>query len=294
MMQRDLYIMNDVDPGLSGATLVRTNEEASAWNKLGYGVYWAVNEFSGVSRERRIANLGSILSWAVELDKGEKWHQLGLIESSPIWPSLIVESKRGFQIYFDALSPTVNNFGEILDRLVYFFDADSKAKDLTRLLRAPGYFHMKDPNDPFLVRKIWERDAQYTEAIMLYAFPPMPEQKIEPVVEYKPSTTKYLQRENPTADSFWERLYNLNCEEGLMRLSGKPCVNSEVYTFRPVSNGNLNILANGKATSCFIDKHKRIGSLDKGGPTLWQWLKWFGHPSSYIFETLRKEFPELC
>ena len=95
------------------------------------------------------------------------------------------------------------------------------------------------------------------------------------------------------SDDFWERVYRLDCADGLLRLSGHEAVNGEVYSFKPVAKGNLNILVNGKGTSCWIDRTGKIGSLSGGGPTLAQWLRWLGLSYGAAAKVIKSLFPEI-
>ena len=45
--------------------------------------------------------------------------------------------------------------------------------------------------------------------------------------------------------------------------------------------------------STWIDEAGRIGSKAKGGPTVYQWLAYFGHRPREIVDVLKALFPEL-
>lgn len=258
-------------------------KDADEWNKKNFGIFWSVNEFDG---PRQIKNLIRINSWAVDIDKGSKDDMMKIFNRFLV-PSLVIETKRGFHVYWDAVDATKENFQAIvLDRLVFYFGADKNARDIARILRVPGYNHCKE--EPYEVKAIYRSSARYTEAQMLRYFR-LPK-KAQDQSELKQELRKNL---NPHGDDLWEKVYNLDCEQALLRLSGKGCVGSDVFTFRRVANGNLNILSNGKGTSCWIDLEKKIGSLDKGGPTVFQWLKWYGHSNKRVVEIMKDEFSEL-
>lgn len=278
-----LFAYHDSDESLQTkhGMFETTKTKAIKLNAEGYGIFRCVNEFSG---KRQKSTLTQINAWFVELDSLSKPLQLGMIEGGLI-PSMIIESKRGFHVYFNAINATPENWGEIMKRILYYYQGDSNAKDVTRVLRAPGYYHMKDPADPFEVVQVWHKpQVAYSEKVMRYFFPEVPE---KPPAVWTPRVLKV------SGGTFWQRLYDFDCEEGLRRFSGKYFVNHEIYDFTRKTNGNLNLMVNGKSTSVFLDKHKRIGSGDKGGPTLWQWLKWFGHSNATIRSILESEVPEV-
>ena len=42
-----------------------------------------------------------------------------------------------------------------MEEIIAYFGADGNAKDVTRVLRLPGFQQMKDPNNPFLIRLLY-------------------------------------------------------------------------------------------------------------------------------------------
>lgn len=282
-----IWIMWDQDPGcpLHPARRIRL-EQAKMFNEQGYGIFWTVQEFAGLTKAAK--HLSRINAWAVDLDKGTKEEQRQRIAAGP-WPSRIVETKNGFHVYWRAIDAKPEHYKAIVaDRMVPFYDADPKAKDLSRILRVPGFYHMKDPKNPFLVEEVFYRpQVAYTERQIVSFFPDVEEQKESRKV------LSDLKREFPKDGDFWERIWNLNCEYALERLSGHPAVGSETFSFKPNASGTKNIYVNGKGSSCWIDRNGRIGSFDKGGPTIAQWLRWYGLSWPDTILVLKEVFPEL-
>ena len=289
-MANVLYALHDSDPAIrerEGARTIRP-AQAQSFQKKGYGIFHSVNEFTG---GRRTTHLEKLRYFYVDLDKGSKRSMVRLIEEGLI-PTRVVESKNGFHIYWQVRGKvSVEDYKEILKRLIWHYKGDKNAADVTRILRTPGYYHLKDPSSPFLVRIVFEASAadpiSYGVSQMRYWFEPVPE-KPQPHQIHKPRT-----QDVKASDDFWERVYNFDCREALKRFSGKPFVNGEVYDFYQVPSGNLNIKVNGKTTSCFIDQNGRIGSSDGGGPSFWQWLHWYGLSHKEINDIARQEIPEL-
>jgi hypothetical protein len=257
-------------------------EHARSYNGKGYGIFRTVNEFEG---KRQIACLKQINAWYVEIDGGDKKMQLERIRKTPIYPTRVVESKNGYHLYFNAIEALLDNYAQIMHGLRFHFKGDSKAKDVARVLREPGFYHWKDPNNPFMVREIFVCEARYREKDMLHFFPPPREEVIEmkaiDVSTYEPSG------EETGLTAFLDGLDN---EDALSRLSGTKWVNGEVYSFKKVSRGRSNIFVNGKSTSCFIDERGRIGATP-GGPNIWCWLRYFGHSEKEIVAIIQEIYP---
>lgn len=249
-------------------------KDAPRLNELRYGIFWTVNIFEGA---RRLENLKRITAWFVEID-GDKATARGRIAACPVTPTSVVETKNGYHVYFGAREATSVHYREIEDGLVAYFDGDKRARDATRLLRVPGFYHWKDHASPFMVQEVSHCQVSYPEKAMLHYF------KIPPAPVKRPPAI-YL--DVPTEGSLPDKLNKLDNVKALIQLSGKACVRHEVFTFQQVSRGRLNILANDKTTPCFIDEHGKIG---QGGPSIWQWLKWYGHSDSEIARIISEEF----
>jgi hypothetical protein len=280
------YRMHDASPAGMIAT---APEQARHWNDLGYGIFATVNAFSG---PRRIDCCTKIRAWAIDIDEGDKSEQRERIMRSPLAPSSIVETKNGYHVYWYARTGRREFYRPLVSRLVEFFRADKNARDVARVLRVPGYRHLKDPSDPFLVRHVYgpHRGRVYLEKQMARAFP-APEND-ESSDRHESERRKYV---SPSGDDFWDRVYNLDQMEALRRLSGSRYVGGEQYTFRAVGGGSRhNIVVDGKGSSCWIDASGRIGSADHGGPTVVQWLAWFGTPKRQCVEVVKSLFPDLC
>ncbi len=274
------YVLHDSDELLKkrGATRIK-RADAQNWNEQGYGVFQTVNFFWGPRRKDRLV---SINAWTVDIDTGTKPEMLAAIRRGLI-PTMVVETKRGFQAYWKAKEGSEKTWKPIVwDRLVPFYGADKNAKDLCRMLRVPGYFHLKDPADPFLITKVHEQHVEYSEREMLNFYKDQRQKERH----------QKAKKSSPVAGSFWDRVWQLDCEYALEKLSGTDYVAGETYSFKPNSTGTRNILVNGKTTSCWVDQDGRIGSLDEGGPTIAQWLNWFHKDYSKVVEIIKKEFPE--
>lgn len=253
-------------------------EEAAYWNSKGWGIFDCPNPVEG---KRCSANVTAIKFWFVDIDTGTKEEQMLRIRRSPLFPTWVVETVRGYHVYWRAKGASLGTWKDIVShRLIPFFNADRQASDMSRLLRVPGYYHRK--GEPFLVSIVQEHDIAYTEDELLFMFP-----------ESKPAQVEREARQASDGD-FWGRVSNLDCGEGLLRLSGHPAVNHEVYELRRAgAKGNLNLYVNGRSTSCFVDQHGKIGSYSGGGPNLFHWLSWYGHSPAEVAKIIKEVFPEL-
>lgn len=287
---RGVFFMQDFPKtGNTPAIPVYSWEEAVRRNEpndsRAFGIFATVNKFTPGNRSKD--SLIQILFWSVDIDDGSKEDQAKKIRSFLV-PTIVVETKRGFQVYWRAVDPTLERYDEIQKGLVSFFGGDNNARDIARILRLPGFLHLKNPEDPFEVKQVHEANVGYTEKQMLRFLTSSKQNQSTETKSQTRARMPFLQSE-----SLFDRIYSMDCEQGLARLSGHAAVSGEKFSFHRVSSGNLNLLVDGKSTSVFIDKHKRIGSSDNGGPTIWQWINWYQRDHKKTYQFMKEVFPEI-
>lgn len=278
------YAMHDSAEAMKSRGAIRINvNQAEEYNRAGYGIFHTVNCFF-LGRKKK--DLVSINCWALDIDSGTKEDQMARIKSG-LLPTMVIESFRGYHVYWKAKDATADSWNAIVwDRLVPYYGADPNAKDISRILRKPGFYHMKDPANPFMIKKVWDLKVEYSvwEMLSFYKDP-----KEESRAKREHAKAK---REAPMPGSFWDNVWNLNCEYALEKLSGTDYVGCETFSFKQNNSGTKNILVNGIGTSCWVDRDGRIGSFDKGGPTVAQWLNWYHKDYKRVVAIIESEFPE--
>jgi hypothetical protein len=127
-----------------------TFDELAPWlvrkNEMGAGVFVTVNETDGTGRKKE--NIVRIRALWQEADRGDE-------PELPVEPHMVVESSPGkFHRYVLVRDGVLEEFEVVQKRLVDDFGSDPNAKDRSRVLRLPGFYHMKKPQTPHLVRLI--------------------------------------------------------------------------------------------------------------------------------------------
>jgi hypothetical protein len=157
------------DPRLAATlhgSLAKVGERLARFNQQGAGVFVAVNAIRP-GCERKIENLERVR--AIWQDDDAGWNG-----PFPIAPSIVVRTSPGkFQRYWiaDRLKPDLHQ--AIMRRLATNFGADPGTRDLVRVLRLPGFFHVKDPATPHRVELIEATGQVYTADEIRAAFPPI-------------------------------------------------------------------------------------------------------------------------
>ena len=97
----------------------------------------------------------------------------------PLDPSLVVETSPGhFHRYWlvaDDWPADVqgrNDFAGVMARMVASYGSDKAAKDISRVLRVPGFLHRKNAAEPYLVRIAGGNRRRYAHAQIMEAFTP--------------------------------------------------------------------------------------------------------------------------
>lgn len=202
-MMSQYYIIHDFDPDLKvkyGSKNV-PESELKMWNERGFGIHYTPNDFDG---RRCAANLKHINYWIADIDEGTKQEQMSKIRRLPVFPSKIVETKRGYHCYWLAKDATKENYKKIEEGIIRLLGADPQCKDVCHTLRAPGYFHLKDPKDPFYVHTVFDNCyIAWTEKQMLTAFV-----RVERKKYYAPPPSADVEQMVDPAN--WEKFYHIS------------------------------------------------------------------------------------
>lgn len=131
----------------------------SVWSKLvdanashGRGIFAMVNETDGVGRE--LTNVTAARAHMIDLDDPVTANALRMRASAwSLKPTFEVWSSPGkFHVYWrsERYIPG-DHYGDIQRRLVAMFGGDHKVVDSTRVMRVPGFYHLKNPTTPHMV-----------------------------------------------------------------------------------------------------------------------------------------------
>ena len=258
------------------------------YNQKWAGVFFSINSMKPWERDK--AGVTNINARACEIDGLDKEDQRKLIDVAPIAPSLIIESNKSFHMYRFAKDGTIENWTKICRGLRNFFWGDPAiASDISRVLRVPGYYHMKNPDEPFMCEIVDWNGEYYTEEQMLSAFP-----DTETLAEKE---QKAIKKEQQLKQAIWnddsrDRIRAMDCKTMLEKISWTNLVNGDIITFRHNNNWTEQIFCNWKSTGCRIDKAGKIWSSDKWWPNWTNRIAWYGWVDrKEIYKWIKEEFP---
>lgn len=141
-------------------------DDLCKYNNLGAGIFVMVNAGDFTGRNNKSVN--RVRCVFQELDNG-------IIKNATIEPQLTIESSKGkYHKYWLCDGLSFKEYDSVLARMVAEYGSDGSATGLARVLRVPGFYHLKDRNNPFLVSIYAESGGQnYTREQILEAFPPL-------------------------------------------------------------------------------------------------------------------------
>jgi hypothetical protein len=156
--------------GLTRVIQSPTDDELLQLHAHGAGIYATVNETDG--KGRKSENIKRIRAvWQEDDD--------GFDGAFPLNPSMVVETSPGhFHRYWLVADdwPTDErgraDFAAVMERMVESYGSDKNAKDISRVLRFPGFLHRKSET-PHLIRIVEASGRRYSRAEIIAAFPPI-------------------------------------------------------------------------------------------------------------------------
>lgn len=137
-------------------------------NKMGRGVFFAVN-FGGQTDK----DISRINAQFVEMDGGTFDEQREKINSFPLPPSLVIQTRKSLHVYWfmEKGKADVERFREIQKLLVRWFDGDPACVNESRVMRLPGFYHCKT-DTPVMVRCVCFRpERRYTQEQLITVLP---------------------------------------------------------------------------------------------------------------------------
>ena len=161
-------------PGGSLSSLVKmgpkesfTIEDLHQLNAKGAGIFFTPNPCSGGRKEENVTEI----RWAyVDMDEGTKEEMMEKINNAPLPPTMIIESKRSYHVYYRS-DIKKENWSAIINGMIQYFDGDQAITSANEVLRLPGFIHQKDPENTFMIDLLMMNDNEYSEDHLEYCFP---------------------------------------------------------------------------------------------------------------------------
>jgi hypothetical protein len=287
-------------------------------NTSGYGIHFTPNGVKTLEEKNRKENFSHINAWYLDVDIEEtkvikdhdgtltreriKSEILGAVFSLPIMPSLTVETRNGYHLYWFALpDATIEEFNFIQRKLVHQFHkfgGDGAASGIMHTLRVPYFKFYKNGEEgqilPFMQFSTLKLYSQVEMLDWVRTIPApvidgtLSDEPVEIFNKYGKKLTINLFRSNDK--NIFEQINQKPIKTWLEILSGSSIVEFEVFSLVKTANNKFNVISNGKATPNWIDLNtNQIYSNNQAGfCNIVHFLAWYGYSVGEIVTLLKK------
>lgn len=132
-------------------------------NNNGAGVFVTINKIEN-SRKREAKSVSKIRAVFADKDDGD-------FNSFPILPTMVVQTKNGQHAYWVTNEVSRDNFTDLQKSIINTLKTDPQIHDLPRVMRLPGFYHRKNPNEIFYVKTLTKNNHIYLFNELTSAFP---------------------------------------------------------------------------------------------------------------------------
>ena len=140
------------------ATLAKLNDQ-------GAGIFVTINQTD--LKGRKAENIVALRAAFVDSDCGD-------IDTPGA--SMIIQSSRGIHAYWLLENyDDLELFSRLQKTLAHHLGTDPSVSDLSRVMRLPGFYHRKDPENPFLVFLKTVDNVRYSIHDLYESYPPFEE-----------------------------------------------------------------------------------------------------------------------
>lgn len=249
-----------------GKTSAQFNlEEANQMQKNGCGVFFSVNGFKkGKRTKENLTNINAVyvdIDIAKEkenLEKDELFSRKAIvadyISEFPLNPHFVTETKNGYHLIWLVRNiETESDFIFITKGLTQYFKADDGGLAVNKVLRLPGFNHLKNPKDPF--RCVLLKDN--SETIPKYS-------KDEIIEKFNLNNLKNMTNKTTNTPSREiKQALQLPLKEVIKQCASIVGIN---IGFKLNSDGSQQIIENGEVTSGFVSSRGNfVFSSSKNG-----------------------------
>lgn len=301
---RDSNLENDIlyfYRGLDVKDLRNCNEEEiNEINERGYDIFWCLQKFKD---RRRVKDNLEFFKWVGADFDDITWGELQQRLKNFPKPTMAITTRSGVHCYWKLKTPIKGSdkfceaYREFIARALVPLGADTNARDVCRILRAPMYRYWQDSegtryeDKEIRIELIYDNGPEWEWEGLERLF--KGRNHVAPGRENIKTSVPNIQSDE---GGFWAKANGIPVIEGLQSFSGKSYVRGESYAFRKESTVTR-IIINGKESNAWIDKSGRIGSLHTNGSipvagTIVNWLSYseYGLDMKQIASILKREF----
>jgi len=143
---------NNVSPATIVGSLEEKVESLAAKNKAGAGIFVAIQPHPK-DKPRKTEFTTRIRTFLIDLDGAPLEPVLDTLKKAKLNPNMVVNTSFGkYHIYLKVSDCPLSKYSAVQKELAAMFHGDPKVHDLPRVARLVGFWHKKDPGNPFKVK----------------------------------------------------------------------------------------------------------------------------------------------
>lgn len=270
-------------------------------NLRGHNIFFTPNQAQAAAGKNRLDNLAQINAWYIDIDtksdlaarNDKKGEVLTQIFMHSLWPSLTIETRNGYHLYWLSDGTATEKNWETIERGIFeYFEpvgADRSTTKIMQLMRVPKmYFYKKGEKGMIEFIPYFSTLRYHGDEEMLAKFPASlkPQNSQVSSAVYTPTIIK--------VNDIFTHVVSLPIADVLAKLSGTTLVKNDILTLQYPDKDKTNVLANGRVSPNWIIKSTNqifSNNADPSGPTILQFLQWYHGPRwAMIAEELKKIF----
>lgn len=281
-------------------------------NSKGANIFFTPNGVKTTEERHREDNFQQFNSWYIDIDiddtknpghdalrerKKEDLRGQILMLEPEIWPSMTIETRNGFQLYWFCVGSSIPKEDWLnIERgiLEYFlpYGADRSSIKILQLLRVPCFkFWKKGETGMINIVYPLSTGKTFTVTAMKEHFWKELPKDIKPKdIKFKKTPEKVT---NANDDDIFEKVHALPIRHVVSTMSGHWLVHNETITFERHSSIKSNLLFNSKPSPVWIDERQNAvfsNNADRPGPTITQFLLWYQWTKGDIARGLKELF----
>lgn len=140
-------------------------------NEQGYNIYFTVN--SGGTKKEQINKINAFFIdcdcgkddkgnyFNLDIVKQYKQRVLKRVQEFGLAPSFIVDTRNGYHVYWLVNNANVEEFQEVQNKLIHFFNSDKRVNTPERIMRLPNFYWTKDIDNQYLCTIYQYNDIRY-------------------------------------------------------------------------------------------------------------------------------------
>ena len=295
-------LFNGLNLSVECGKFMTIEKELRKHNDLDRGIFYVVNY--GGHNDDAITRINAQF---VEMDNCSFEEQMKKIEAFPLPPSMIIRTQKSYHVYwFMCSGAEVARFTTIQMQLIKHFDGDPTCKNLSRVMRLPGFMHCKKETPVEVVCISFHPERKYTQDQLSDV---LPEVEVAPVerksgeekgLDQVMRSCRFLQHCRDDAKTlcehdWWAMITNLSPFKGGVELIHKLSAPYPEYSEYKTQKKINHFLESGtKPITCktICEKGFKCPKFEKGECPVKSPAAWCYHPmTAEVLQEILDEIP---